>query len=113
VLVVVLSIVSPSPVADLLWVALAFVLATAVAALLGLVIGVVSKGRGRLSDGWAIKTSITMSPYVTAFALIARAEYGALVAATLIAAYMMRQPVRRLVRRARAALRRALPAGSW
>lgn len=112
VLVVVLAIVSASPVADLMLVALAFVLATVVSALAGFAIGVVRYQRRQFPGALAFVSALTLSPYVTALALIARAEHGAIAVIAIVAGFVSRHIVRRVFRRARSALRHALATGS-
>ena len=111
VLLVVLAILSASPVADLMLVALAFVLATVVAALAGLVIGVDRYRRHQFPGALLYVGVVTLSPFVTAMALIARAEHGAIATIALVAGFVSRHLVGRLFRRARSALRHAPATG--
>ncbi len=105
VLVVVLCIVSASPVTDLMAVALAFVLATVGAAVAGLVMGVVAKRRRQASNALGYGGVMTLTPYVTLIGLIARGEHGVVVAPAVVTVLAASPFVWRFFRRARAALR--------
>jgi hypothetical protein len=93
-------------------VALAFVVATVAAALAGLVIGLVTKPR-HLIFGSPIHVGLmTLSPYATAIALLARAEHGAIAAIAIVAGFLSRSFVRRLFHRARSTVRHAAATGA-
>ena len=99
VLIVVLCIISASPVADLIGVALAFILATVGA-------GVVAHRRGQSANGLVYVGVVTLTPYVALIGLIARSEHGVVVAPAVVTVLAARPLVRRFFRKARKALRR-------
>ena len=107
ILVLALCVISASPVADLGLVALAFVVATAGAALAGLVSGVISERRHQLPDPMASVGVISLSPYVTLIALIARSEHGVVVATAIVTGLVSRPIIGRLFRRRIARQRRS------
>ena len=104
-LVVALCIISASPGTDLVWVALAFVLATVGAAVAGVAIGVVSERRREFPYALWYVGVMTLTPYATLLGLIARAEHGVIVAPAVVTGLVARPYVWRFFRRARAALR--------
>ena len=104
-LLVALFITSVSPVADLLLVAAAFVLATAGAALTGLLTGIANQRRGRVGAALPYFAVISLIPYLTAIVLLARTEHGFIVVPAVLVGLVTRQLVWRFFRRARTTLR--------
>ena len=83
-LVVVLGITSTSPVTDLALFLGSVVLATVSAALAGLAIGVLNQRRGQFTGPPLYLAVISLVPYLTILALIARTEHGLIVAPAVL-----------------------------
>ena len=103
VLVVVLCIVSASPLTDLALVAVAFVLTTVAAAVTALVLGSITRQRQQFPTTPMYLGLLGVIPYLTLIALIARAEHGIVLALAAITAVAARPYLWRFVRRAWAA----------
>lgn len=107
VLVVVLSIASRSPASDLALVVGTTVLTTIGAALAGLAIGVRNQRRGQLTGPPLYLTVISLVPFLTIFALIARTKHGLIVAPAVVVGLISLSFIVGLFQRARRWLNRA------